>query len=169
MSNSKVVTAVFDTRVESETALYKLEHAGFSDKEITLLVSEDTRGKHFGIEANSKAGDGAATGAAIGGLAGAIGLALASAGTLLIPGLNLVVSGALIGGLVGLGAGAATGGLIGALVGLGIPEHEAKLYEEAVRKGGILIAVESKDDASTQRIKDILKGANAKDVTSRAA
>lgn len=169
MSSSKIITAVFDTRAAADSAIYKLEHAGFTEKEITLLVSEDTRGKHFGIEANSKASEGAATGAAIGGLAGAIGLALASAGTLLIPGLNLVVSGSLIGGLVGLGAGAATGGLIGALVGLGIPEHEAKLYEEAVRKGGILIAVESKDDASTQRIKDILKGANAKDVTSRAA
>ncbi|MFN7112770.1 MAG: hypothetical protein ACK4PK_00235 [Alphaproteobacteria bacterium] len=169
MSQSKVITAVFDTRAAADSAIYKLEHAGYSEKEITLLISEDTRGKHFGIETGSKAGDGAATGAAIGGLTGAIGLALASAGTLLIPGLNLVVSGVLIGGLVGLGAGAATGGLIGALIGQGIPEHEAKLYEEAVRKGGILIAVESKDDAGTQRVKDILSGADAKDVMSRAA
>lgn len=168
MSKSKVITAVFDTRVESETALQKLEHAGFTEKEITLLVSEDTRGKHFGIKESSKVEEGAVAGATIGGLAGAIGLALASAGTLLVPGLNLVVSGALIGGLVGLGAGAATGGLIGALVGLGIPEHEAKLYEEAVRKGAILIAVETKDDDTTERVKSILKGANAKDVMSRA-
>ena len=169
MSNTKTTTAVFDTRIEAETALRKLEHAGFTQKEITLLVTEETRGKHFGIKENTQAEAGAATGAALGGVAGAILLGLASAGTLLVPGLNLVVSGALVGGLMGLGAGAATGGLVGTLVGLGIPEHEAKLYEDSVRKGSILIAVESKDDDTAGRIKTILKEANAHDVTSRAA
>lgn len=169
MATSKVITAVFDRRVEAETALRKLEQNGFSEKQVTLLVSEETRGKHFGIERNAKTDEGAAAGAAIGGLTGALYLGLASAGTLLIPGLNLVVSGALIGGLVGLGAGAATGGLIGALVGAGIPEHEAKLYESAVRKGAILMAVEAVDDTSAKRISDILKDSNAKEVTSRAA
>lgn len=169
MTNTKIITAIFDTRIESETALSKLEHAGYTQREITVLVTEETRGKHFGIQANTKADEGAVTGATLGGVAGAIALGLASAGTLLIPGLNLVVSGALIGGLVGLGAGAATGGLIGSLVGLGITEHEAKLYEDAVRKGSILVAVESRDDESTNRIKDILKNSNATDVTSRAA
>jgi len=169
MSKTKTVTAVFNTRIEAETALRKLEHAGFTQKEITMLVTEETRGKHFSIKENSKAEEGAVAGASIGGLAGALGLALASAGTLLIPGLNLVVSGALIGGLVGLGAGAATGGLIGSLIGLGIPEHEAKLYEDAVRKGAILLAVESSDDDSTETIKGILKGANAQNITALAA
>lgn len=169
MSNTKTITAVFDSRSAAESALRKLEHAGFTQKEVTLLITEETRGKHFGIKENTQVEAGAATGAAVGGLAGALYLALASAGTLLIPGLNLVVSGALIGGLVGLGAGAATGGLIGSLVGLGIPEYEAKLYEAAVRKGAILIAVESRDEDTTDRVKGILKDANAQSVTSRAA
>ena len=169
MSSTKSITAVFDTRFESDNALRKLELAGYTDKEISMIVTEETRGKHFGIKENTQAEAGAATGAAIGGVAGAIMLGLASAGTLLVPGLNLVVSGALIGALAGLGAGGVAGGLIGTLVGLGIPEHEAKLYEDAVRKGAILIAVESKNDDSTDRIKRILKDANAKDVTARAA
>ena len=169
MSKEKTTTAVFNTRIEAESALRKLEHAGFTKDDVTMLVSEETRGKHFGIKEGSKAEEGAAAGATIGGLAGGLFLALASAGTLLIPGLNLVVSGAVIGGLAGLGAGAVAGGLIGSLVGLGIPEHEAKLYEDAVRKGGILLAVRSSDDASTDRIKNILKNANAQNVTSRAA
>lgn len=164
-----MITAVFNTRLESESALRKLDLAGFTKDQVTMLVSEETRGKHFGISEGTKTEAGAATGAALGGLVGALYLALASAGTLLIPGLNLVVSGALIGSLAGLGAGAVTGGLIGALVGLGIPEHEAKLYEDAVRKGAILIAVNAKDDISAERVKDILKGTNAQNITALAA
>lgn len=166
---SKTITAVFDTRFESESALRKLDQAGFTKDQVTMLVTEETRGKHFGIKESNKAEEGATTGAAVGGLVGALYLALASAGTLLIPGLNLVVSGALIGGLVGLGAGAATGGLIGSLVGLGIPEHEAKLYEDAVRKGAILIAVEARDDFSANKVKEILKNSNAQSVKPIAA
>jgi hypothetical protein len=165
----KTITALFNTRQESESALRKLEQAGFTRDQITMLVSEETRGRHFGIDDNSKAQEGAATGAAIGGLVGALYLSLASAGTLMIPGLNLIVSGALVGALAGLGAGAATGGLVGALVGLGIPEYEAKLYEEAVRKGAILIAVEAASDASAGRIEDILKDTNARNITALAA
>src|SRR5205807_1845876 len=124
--------------------------------QVTLLVTEETRGKHFGIKEHAKTEEGAATGAAIGGLSGALYMGLATAGALLIPGLNIVVYGTLIGALVGLGAGAATGGLIGALVGVGIPEHEAKLYEDAIRKGAILVAVQADDAASADIVKAIL-------------
>ena len=39
------------------------------------------------------------------------------------------------GTLAGAGIGAATGGLIGALVDLGVPEEQANLYAESVRRG----------------------------------
>ena len=166
---TKTITAVFNTRFESEAALRKLEQAGFNKDQVTMLITEETRGKHFGIDEGNKSDQAAAVGAAIGGLTGALYLALASAGTLFIPGLNIVVSGALVGALAGLGAGGATGGLIGGLVGLGIPEHEAKLYEDAIRKGAILIAVEADDDMRAERVKEILKGSNAQSITALAA
>jgi uncharacterized membrane protein len=166
---SKTVTAVFDTRAEAESALLKLDQAGYTRDQVTMLVTEETRGKHFGIDDKTKAAEGAATGAAIGGLTGALFLAIGSAGALLIPGLNLIVSGALIGGLAGLGAGAATGSLVGALVGLGIPEHEAKLYEDTVRKGAILIAVEAGDDTGVEKVKAILTGTKAQSISAIAA
>src|SRR4051812_23869366 len=109
----KTVTAVFNTRPEAEMALRKLDQAGFTKDQVTMLVSEDTRGRHFGMVESSKAEEGATTGGVIGGLVGALYLGLASAGTLFIPGLNLVTSGALVGTLAGLGAGAVTGGLVG--------------------------------------------------------
>jgi hypothetical protein len=166
---SKTITAVFDTRNKAEAALHRLDQAGFTKDQVTLLVTEETRGKHFGIKEHTKTEEGAATGAVIGGLAGSIYLGLATAGALLIPGLNLIVYGTVIGGLVGLGAGVVTGGLVGALVGVGIPEHEAKLYEDAVRKGAILVAVQANDAASADIVTAILKDGDAQSIKTRAA
>jgi hypothetical protein len=166
---SKTITAVFDTRAEAESALGKLDQAGYTRSQVTMLIAEEARGKHFGIDDKTKAGEGAATGAAIGGLSAALFLALGATGALLVPGLNLVVSGALVGGLAGLGAGSVTGGLVGALVGLGVPEHEAKLYEDTVRKGAILIGVEAGDDIGVEKVKRILQGTKAQSITAIAA
>ena len=166
---SNIITAIFDTQQQSESALNMLDQAGFTKENVTILMSEDTHGKHFGIKENSQAEHGAVIGAAAGGLVGAIYLALATVGTVLIPGLSLLVSGALIGGLAGLGAGAAAGGFIGAMVGLGVPEHEAKLYEQAIRKGAVLVAVQVNGTDNADQVKLILKNAKAQNVTFMAA
>jgi hypothetical protein len=166
---TKTITALFDTREAADYALYKLDQSGFTQDQVSLLVSEETRGKHFGIVEDDKSDEGAVAGAAIGGLTAALYVGLASAGAFFIPGLNLVVSGALIGSLAGLGAGAAAGGLIGALVGAGIPEHEAKVYEERVRKGGILVAISAVSDEEEKTIKAILEGSNAQSIKAMAA
>jgi formylglycine-generating enzyme required for sulfatase activity len=39
-----------------------------------------------------------------------------------------------------------TGGLVGALVGSGIPEERAKLYDEGIRGGGIMMGVNARSD-----------------------
>ena len=69
---------------------------------------------------------------------------------LLIPGIGPVVSGgllasALAGAATGAVAGGVAGGVSGALVGLGIPEHEAKYYDEQFKKGGTLMTVRAED------------------------
>jgi hypothetical protein len=46
-----------------------------------------------------------------------------------------------------------TGGLIGALVGMGIPEPNARAYQEALREGGVIIGVVPKDDDDVARLK----------------
>lgn len=158
---SKLITATFKTRSAAEDALRQLESIGITDKQISLVVTDETRGKTFNIEEGSKADEGAAAGATAGGIIGAAIGALAAAGTIVIPGLNLVVTGALVAGLAGAGAGAATGGLLGALVGAGITEHEAKLYEKEVKTGAILLAVHAKDNDQRDQVKNILKRSDA--------
>ena len=54
-----------------------------------------------------------------------------------------------------------TGGLIGALVGLGVPEHEAKLYETDVKSGGILLAVAVTNKDEQKLAEKVLKNTEA--------
>ena len=58
----------------------------------------------------------------------------------------MVAAGALAATAVGAAAGAATGGVVGALVSAGVPEEEAHVYCEAVRRGGTLVSVRAADD-----------------------
>jgi hypothetical protein len=150
------VTAVFESRLEADEALSKLEALGVTNSQISVLATDDARSRHFAIQNTTKAEEGATAGAALGGLAGAVAAALVSAGAIAIPGMNLIVSGYLVSAIAGLGAGAATGGILGALIGLGFPEHEAKLYEEELRSGNILIAVNPTTSDQRKRVKEIL-------------
>ncbi len=150
------VTAVYKTRAGAEEALRRMEAVGIADSQISILSSDETRGKAFGIEKSSKVDEGFTAGATVGGLVGAVVAGVLSAGAIAIPGINLVVSGFLISGLAGLGAGAATGGLIGALIGMGFEENEAKFYETELKEGNILLAVNALDSDQRKLVKEII-------------
>lgn len=158
---AKIITATFPNRDMAFAALREMESLGITEKQISMVLTDETRGKSFNIDTNTKAGEGAATGATVGGILGAIAAAVAGAGALAIPGLNVVVAGTLISALAGLGAGAATGGLVGGLIGAGIPEHEAKLYENELKNGAILVAVEPANDQQREQVKNIFKARSA--------
>ena len=163
---ANIVTGVFHSRAAAESAADELVRSGYSPEDISLMMSDTTRGREFGVKESTKAPEGATTGATLGGVLGAVAAGLAAVGTLAIPGLNLVAVGPIVAALAGLGAGAAAGGLIGGLVGLGIPEHEAKFFAEEIRKGGILVGVYAHDDR-TSKTKEILLNAGAEHVRSQ--
>ncbi len=65
---------------------------------------------------------------------------------LAIPGIGpIVAAGPLAATLAGAGVGAVAGGLIGGLTRAGVPEDEANVYAEAVRRGGALVTVRAED------------------------
>ena len=160
---SKLVTAIFHSRAAAEMAVDELTRAGFAPEDVSLLMSESTRGREFAVKKSTKVPEGAATGATVGGVIGAVAAGLAAVGSLAIPGLALVAAGPLVAALAGLGAGAAAGGLTGALIGLGIPEHEAKFYGKELEKGGMLVGVYAHDDRQ-KLARDILEAAGAEKV-----
>lgn len=143
----------FADRERAEHAYNSIASRGYDQKDVNLMMSDDTRKKYFtdaDTDLGSKAMEGAGTGGAIGSVAGAILGALAAVGTsVLVPGLGLVIAGPLAGALAGAGAGGVTGGLVGALIGAGIPEEHANRYENDVRSGRIVMGVTpcTKEDA----------------------
>lgn len=133
---------------------------GYKADDISVLMSDETRLKHYGdvtpgteLSGGTKAAEGLGKGAAIGGGIGAALAAIFAIGTsIAIPGLGLVVAGPIAAALAGAGAGGATGGLIGALIGAGIPEDRAKEYERGIKEGGVLIGTRYRDDAHAKEL-----------------
>lgn len=152
-ATSSMLTGSFRDRESAESAYNSMLARGYTKDEINVMMSEDTRKKHFAhddSDLGNKAAEGGATGAAVGGVVGTIVGVLAAAGTLAIPGIGIVLAGPVVAGLAGLGAGGAAGGLIGALVGMGIPEDRAKMYESDIKNGGIVLGTtpRSAEDAA---------------------
>jgi len=58
--------------------------------------------------------------------------------------------------LAGAGIGAATGGIVGALIGLGIPEENARIYEDRIKAGDYLLMVSGNDDDIMSRTESIM-------------
>jgi hypothetical protein len=158
---------IFPNRASAELAVDQLTAAGFSNQDISVLMSDTTTSREFATEKNTKAPEAATTGAGVGGaVGGALGL-LAGIGALAIPGVGpLIAAGPIMATLAGVGAGGALGGFVGALVGMGIPEYEAKRYEGRVKDGGILLSVHCDTSEEVSRAKDVLKAAGAEDVSS---
>ncbi len=154
--NQNMLTGMFNDRESTERAYKNLQERGYSDKDINMIMSDETRNKHFKedddhkTEVGTKAMETAGKGGAIGGTIGAVAGVIAALGTsLIIPGLGLLVAGPIAAGLAGAGAGGLTGGIIGALIGSGIPEERAKLYESGIKDGRIVMGVKprNKEDA----------------------
>lgn len=151
------VTATFSSRADADKALLELERLGISEDQIGVVVTDETRENNFNIEKGSKATEGFTTGATVGGLAGGVWGALATAAATTVPGFNVILAGAAVSLFAGLGAGATAGGLIGALVGAGMTEHEAKIIEDEVKNGAILIAVKPESDDQKDKIENLLE------------
>ncbi len=160
---SYLVTGLFPDRDSAEAAYTAAQSRGYDKDAVDVVMSEDTRKRHFTTpgqetELGNKAAEGAGIGGAIGGTIGAVAAAIAAMGTsLALPGLGLVIAGPLAAALAGAGAGAASGGLIGALIGWNIPEERIKHYEEGLKKGGILMGVRAKNDEDARHFENLWK------------
>ena len=166
-----MVTGLFRDRESAERAYQSASSRGYDTDDVNLVMSDETRTRHFsdgaGIETElgNKAAEGAGIGGAVGGTLGAIAAAIAAVGTsLAIPGLGLVIAGPIAAALAGAGAGAATGGLVGALIGWGIPEEHVKKYEAGIKGGGILIGVKTRSDEDAKTLSGEWKQHRGEDV-----
>ena len=161
------VFGIYPTQGALESAVDRLQAAGFRGTDISVLFPENIGTKDFAHEKGTKAPEGATTGAGAGAVAGGALGWLVGIGALAIPGLGpFIAAGPIMAALAGAGVGGAVGGLTGALVGMGIPEYEAKRYEGRVVKGGMLLSVHSDNSEWTDKAKAILEETGAEDIAS---
>jgi hypothetical protein len=161
----KAVFGIANSFSEANSIVTRLQETGFASSDISILAP-DTEGRHdFGHVKETKAPEGIATGATTGGIIGGVLGLLAGIGALAIPGVGpFIAAGPIMGALSGLGIGATTGGIVGGLIGLGIPEFEARLYEEKLKNGNYLISVHTDDGKEVDRAKDLFHSSGAEHV-----
>ena len=163
----KTVSALFDDYKDAETAVEALERSGVPSEQISIVSNN----AHDHDKDHSGAANGAGTGAGLGAVVGGAGGLLTGLGMIAIPGVGPVVAAGwlaatAVGAVAGAVAGGAAGGLIGALTDSGVPEADAHVYAEGVRRGGTLVTAKV-EDAVALNAQTILKQSNWVDPVER--
>lgn len=172
---TQTITGLFDRYDDARRAVQDLEAAGVAHRDISIVGHDEaqTRGNTGRTSddmldpAAEDAGKGAGIGAAVGGVGGL----LAGLGLLAIPGIGPVVAAGwlaatAVGAAGGALVGATAGGLAGALTHAGVPENDAHVYAEGVRRGGTLVTAKV-DDPMAQTARNILSDDTTVDVSDR--
>jgi hypothetical protein len=151
-SDAPIVTAVFRTASQVESAYEAAVEHGYKIGDVNVVMSEDTRRRLYtekpeiSSEIGKKAAEGAELGGPTGGRVGiAISIAAAVGAAIALPGLGFVVAGPIAVALAGAGAAGLAAGLISVMADWGLPEDRQRLYESEIGDGGILIGVRTRN------------------------
>lgn len=172
----QTVLGIFRDREDANDALDHLHDKKFEAEQISIITQDNEVYHTQGDDRADNVAGGAASGIATGGALGALAGLLIGIGAITIPGLGAILVGGPLAAALGLTGAAATtvsgavtgalaGGLVGALTGLGLPENEAQEYENEIREGAILIAVNT-SDRDAEIVEEILRHNNADKIRS---
>jgi hypothetical protein len=140
-TTSRTVVGLFARRRDADAAIRDLKAAGFRDDQVGVALQNKEEQGDLLETPRAKEAEAAAAGAVSGGLVGGL---IGLLGSLLVPGVGpILVGGILASTLTGAGIGAATGGIIGALMGLGVPESDARHFDQGLRLGSTLVTVDA--------------------------
>ena len=140
MQNPALEVGVFDSIDDARKAVHALLGAGFSNEQITVVCSDETKEKYFSeFEHQHPAGTYTPSATIAGGTIGAV-----------LGGLTVVASAIATGSLalwaagpITAWAGGVAGGLVGAMMTRGVEKELANFYQQAVVSGQILVAAEA--------------------------
>lgn len=152
---NKVITGAFDSSLKARSAINELYARGVRQQTISVMIPEHAKDEFARVDDNTKAPEGAAIGGAAGIALGGLAAGLTAVATVIVPGVGILAAGPIVAALAGAGAGGAVGGALGGLIGFGITEHEAKLGQEVLKKGGTVIMVSTESKSEVEIAEDV--------------
>jgi hypothetical protein len=166
----KAVFCIVKNQTQADQIINDLQRAGFPNREISVVLPQPggfskTTSKKEGKSEKQNRSSGSATSGAPSGVGGAIGL-LNSLGPITIPGLGVFVAAGPV--MVALSESAIEGGtgfFVDTLSEFGLPEQEAKRYQEALQSGGHLICCHVETSDECDKAKKILEKNSGKDIS----
>ena len=167
MQDRTTTVAIFSDRTQAQRAISELKAAGFTEEQIGVTARESDGAERLqspgGKAKTTHAKEGAVAGVAAGAGVGTLwGLGILAG---VVPAIGpAIAGGTLVALLSSAAAGAATAGLAGTLIGLGIPEEEAKFYDEEFRSGRTVVTVRT--DGRASEVASILEQCGGYDMRS---
>lgn len=167
--STKSISCIANCRSIAEMIVGQLKFYGISNRAISVLYPDEERNgrktHHFGAEPDIPDANGvpasAGTGAVIGGTLGWV----MGIGAMAVPGVGaFIAAGPIIGSLSSAAVGATVGGIAGGLIALGIPDRQARNYEDRILLGNILISVHTESPAEAMQAKFIFTRGRAQDI-----
>lgn len=160
----KTVVTLFEFEDQANEAAEELVRQGFAREQISIVAGHELSRPEKYVEVDDRSesklmgslGKGLAVGGGIGAVAGGL-------SALLIPGVGPLIVGALASTFAGAGLGASAGGFMGALMSAGVDESDARLFESALRHGGVVLTLQTVE-AEARRAVHILDGKGALDM-----
>ena len=157
------ISRVYDTYLHAAQAVSKLKAMGIPEADISLVANRNVSSAYENVTDSTATESGAGIGAAVG---GGVGL-LAGIGLLAIPGLGPVVAaGWLAATAAGTLGGIVAGGIVGALMEAGVPEADAHVYSESIRRGGTMVTVRT-DDTNESLARSVLDSLSPINIVAR--
>jgi len=152
-ANRMALFGIYLHRATCEYALSVLKVAGFRSPDISILLQEKSAG------AAKAAGSGAVGEGTLGWLA--------ETNSIRVPSLPpLIVAGPIAAAVAGTGFGGILDGLTGAMNWLGIPNSEARKYQDKIEAGGILLAIQCETTVCVNKAKVLLISTGAEEIYS---
>jgi hypothetical protein len=134
---------------QADRAVHNLLAAGFSKDELAVICSDEYKEQFFkDLPTPEPSGTYTPQGIVAGGAVGAIGgLAIVTAAAAATGGLALLATAPLL-----MGGGALVGSFAGAMAMRGAEKEPQDFYDQAVRRGKILVAAEVQGENSAARL-----------------
>lgn len=137
---ARLIAAIYDDSQAAGEAVGELKEAGLTDS--ISVLAKDSAGEVTTAQPQEDVTEGTVAGATTGGVIGSIVGALATVTPVAVAGVGTFLIAGPLGILLGAATGALGGGLVGALIDAGIPEEQARMFEESIYAGQVLVTVE---------------------------